>query len=401
MGVSETFRLAYSTFAQIASAFFYEGDVRITGELDIFGKKLAIGEEVAYIVVKRNVSQRSTRMAVTIKDIARKLNISVSTVSYALNGGPRPVPAAVKEQVLEAAKELNYRPNRLAKSMVTGRSNTVGIVPPVVSEDAFLSPYLQLALNGIVNKAAELHQDVLLYTRYNLSEHEEFLSNLVDGRVDGIMFIAPQMDQETIELATSLHLPCVSVSGVPLKGVLSFCSANGTGIRQALDHLWDLGHRKIGHLAGRLDMQDALVRLQAYQEFLKEKGLVYREDWVGMGQFLIEGGYEATKRILAMEDRPTALLCANDEMAVGALRAGHEAGLKMPEELSVVGFDGSPSAIHVYPTLTTVRQPIGEMGQAAMQALYDLIEGREVGGNQVFETELIIRGSTLSNGEQS
>lgn len=333
-------------------------------------------------------------MAATIKDIAKKLNISVSTVSYALNDGPRPVPALVKQQVLETAKELNYRPNRLAKSMVTGRSNTIGIVPPVVSENAFLSPYLQLALNGIVNKAAELHQDILLYTRYNLSDHEDFLSALVDGRVDGILFIAPQMDQATIELATSLHLPCVSVSGVPVKGVLSYSSANSEGIRQAMDHLWELGHRKIGHLAGRLDMQDAIVRLQAYQDFLKEKGLAYREEWVGMGQFVIEGGYEATKRILELDDRPTALLCANDEMAVGALRAGHEAELKLPDDLSVVGFDGSPSAHHVYPTLTTVRQPTGEMGQAAMQALFDLIEGRDAGENKVFETELIVRGST-------
>ncbi len=378
----------------ICKKFLNEGGrVSLLGNSKFFRKNLHL-EKKLRIVRERETFRERILMAATIKDIAKKLNISVSTVSYALNDGPRPVPALVKQQVLETAKELNYRPNRLAKSMVTGRSNTIGIVPPVVSENAFLSPYLQLALNGIVNKAAELHQDILLYTRYNLSDHEDFLSALVDGRVDGILFIAPQMDQATIELATSLHLPCVSVSGVPVKGVLSYSSANSAGIRQAMDHLWELGHRKIGHLAGRLDMQDAIVRLQAYQDFLKDKGMAYREDWVGMGQFVIEGGYEATKRILAMGDRPTALLCANDEMAVGALRAGHEAGLKLPDDLSVVGFDGSPSAIHVYPTLTTVRQPIGEMGQAAMSALFDLIEGRDAGENKVFETELIVRGST-------
>lgn len=340
-------------------------------------------------------------MAATIKDIARKVNVSVSTVSYALNGGPRSVPDEVRDRVLEAARELNYRPNRLARSMVTGRSQTIGVVPPVIGTNAFLSPYLHLAINGIANVADELHQDVLLFTRSGTTDNEELLSILVDGRVDGVIFIAPQMNRKTVELATSLHLPCVTVSGVPLEGVLSFCADNQTGMQDALQHLYDLGHRKIGHITGRLDHQDAILRLQGYQQFLEQNGLPYREEWVEMGQFVIEGGQKAAARLFDLPDSPTAIMCANDEMAVGVYAEAYQRGMKIPDDISVVGFDATPSSAHVFPALTTVRQPIGELGQAAMKSLFDLIEGRVPTDPTVLSTELLVRASTSSPKEDN
>lgn len=333
-------------------------------------------------------------MAATIKDIARRLNISVSTVSYALNGGPRPVPADVRDRVLSVAKELNYRPNRVARSMITGRSHTIGVIPPVVTRDAFLSPYLHLALNGIVNEAGKLHQDILIFTRYDESEREEAITAILDGRVDGVVFVSPHQRLVSLEVATSRHLPCVTVSGAPIDGVLAFTADNEAGTELALQHLYDLGHRKIGYIAGRLDMQDAMNRLQAYQRFLYEKGLPYRDRWVSKGQFEIEGGRRAMAELLGQDEAPTAVACGNDEMAIGAMLCAFDRGLKIPQDVSIVGFDDTPSSQHVYPALTTVRQPMGQLGSAALRALFDLIEGRQPSGPNVLSTELIVRGST-------
>lgn len=333
-------------------------------------------------------------MAATIKDIAKQLNISVSTVSYALNGGPRSVPDDIRESVLRVAKELNYRPNRVARSMVTGKSDTIGVVPPEVTDNVFLSPYLHLALNGIINEAGRQHQDVLLFTRCSEVDRDELASILVDGRVDGVIFIAPHFSEKSVELAASLHSPCATVSGVPLDGVLSFSVDNESGVASAMGHLYELGHRKIAHIAGRLDMQDALVRLQAYQAFLRNHHISYREEWVGMGQFTIEGGRRAMAQLLALPEPPTAVFCANDEMALGALFEAHSRQVRVPEDISIVGFDMTPGSENVYPGLTTVRQPIGELSAAAVRALKALIDGKEPQEPTVFQTELIIRQST-------
>lgn len=333
-------------------------------------------------------------MAATIKDIAKRLNISVSTVSYALNGGPRRVPEEVRDRVLAIAKELDYRPNRVARSMVTGRSDTIGIVPPEVSENLFLSPYLHLALNGVFNEAGRLHQDVLLFTRYSETERDEMSSMLVDGRVDGVIFIAPHFSERAIELATSIHTPCVSVSGSPLEGVHTFCVDNESGVMLALQHLYDLGHRKIAQISGRLDMHDAIVRLQAYQAFLRSKRIPYREEWVAMGQFMIEGGRRAMNQLLSLPDPPTAVFCANDEMAIGALMEAYACNKRVPEDISIVGFDGSSDTEHVFPTITTVKQPISDLGGAAVRALKSLIDGKVPEDSPVFPAELIVRAST-------
>jgi len=257
-----------------------------------------------------------------------------------------------------------------------------------------VSPVVNLSGNGVPTEAGRLHQDILLFTRYRETDQDEMLSTILDGRVDGVIFIAPFFTAKTVELATSLHLPCVTISGAPLDGVTSFSIHNETGMSKALEHLYSLGHRRIAHIAGRLDMQDSLLRLQAYRSFLHDKKLMYRDEWVAKGQFLIEGGRKAMHELMNLPLRPTAVACANDEMAIGAILATHDLGIKVPDVVSITGFDGSPESAYAYPPLTTVRQPTGELGQAALRAVISLIEGLETPETTIFETDLIVREST-------
>jgi LacI family transcriptional regulator len=331
-------------------------------------------------------------VAVTIKDIARELNISVSTVSYALNGGPRSVPEEVKARVLKTAQALGYRPNRVARSMVTGRSYTLGIVLPDRGLDVLLSPYLRVAMNAIVNEAGRLHHDILLYTRHAKTDAEQMMSTILDGRVDGVLFVAPHSTHATLEQAATLHMPCVAISGAQVDKVISFSSCNKSGVNSAMQHLYDLGHHRIAHIAGQLDMLDAIERMTAYQEFLYEKRIPYRDEYVQKGSFYIAGGCRAAHQLLALKDRPTAIFCANDEMGIGAIQACQESGLRVPEDMSVVGFDDAGG--YVSPALTTVRQPVHQLCTAAVDALVNLIEGRPAPTQTEFETELIVRAST-------
>lgn len=338
-------------------------------------------------------------MAVTIKDIAERLQISVSTVSYALNGGPRNVPAEVRERVLAMARELNYRPNRIARSMITGRCQTIGVVPPEVTADVFLSPYLHAVLNAIANEAGNLSQDILIYTRYHETERDDMVSILLDGRVDGVIFIAPHYSHKSIEVAAGLHIPTVAISGTPVEGVASFTVDNVGGMRMAMQHLYDLGHRQIAHIAGRTDMPDAILRMEAYRAFLLEKGLPAREEWIRFGDFTIEGGQSSLRALMDLDSRPTAITCGNDEMAIGALHECLRMGIRVPEEISIIGFDMSPASSQAVLPLSTIRQPIAEMSVAAVQALIGFIENKARPETTILRTELIARATTAAPGE--
>jgi LacI family transcriptional regulator len=333
-------------------------------------------------------------MAATIKDIAKRLNISVSTVSYALNDGPRSVPSEVKQRVLEVAQEMQYRPNRVARNLVTRRSYTIGIVPSEASNDIVLSPYLQNSLNGIVNTAEVRHYDVLFFTRYDQQETREMTNVLLDGRADGLIFLAPPTHAPVLDLVAEYGIPHVVIAGESRTSSPHFGVDNTGGVRLAMDHLWNLGHRKIAHICGRLHMEDGLVRQNAYRGYLQSRGLSLRDDWTVPGDFTIEGGHEAMKRVLDNSDRPTAVFCANDEMAVGAVRAAHEAGLNVPDDLSVVGFDNVSLSAVFLPAITTVRQPVQELASEATAALISLIEGEESIASKILSTELIVRDST-------
>lgn len=341
--------------------------------------------------VSRNVSEEL--LAATIKDIARKLNISTSTVSYALNGGPRPVPEDIRLKVIETAKELQYRPNRIARSLITRRSYTIGVVPTAASENLGYTPYFQGCVNGILNEAERLDQDVLIFTRYDTKNAEKLADSLLDGRVDGAIFLAPETGSEVFDFVESHDIPFVVLSSEhPTAPVFNI--DNRGGVRVLVDHIVSLGHKKIAHIAGLPKHIDGIERKEAFIEAMACHGLEVPESMIVQGNFTTEGGYDAATNLFATKDLPTAIFAANDESAAGAIRAARENGLMVPDDVSIVGFDDAPVSSMTYPTITTIRQPWEEMSRAGLRVLVEMIEGHDPCPPQPFQTSLILRAST-------
>ena len=331
-------------------------------------------------------------MAATIKDIARMLNISISTVSYALNDGPVNVNEDIKRKVLETAKELGYRPNRIARSLASGKSMILGVASFEMSEYVVTSAHFQGCLKGIVTVAKRLGYDILLYT-HDAQDQDELVSLVTDGRVDGLIAIAPFVDSGVIARVTEGNVPVTILSGLGTTGTPTFNCDNRQGVRLAIEHLIGLGHSKIAHIAGADTMSDSRERTASFTDLLEEHGIPVRQDWIVGYGFDTEVSYKAALGLLAGPGCPSAIVCASDDNAAGVYRAAWELGINIPDELSVVGFDDSQVSEVLAPRLTSVRQPLQAMGAAATRALLALFEKHEV-SSQLFETELIVRQST-------
>jgi DNA-binding LacI/PurR family transcriptional regulator len=330
-------------------------------------------------------------MAATLKDIADHLNLSISTVSYALNGGPKPVSTAVRESVIRKAAELGYRPNRIAKSLVTRRTYTLGVVPVAVDVDFLLYPNVLFALNGIFNAAAQTRQDLMIFTAHDRNKSNAIAHDLLDSRIDGVVFVCPRSDSEAIKHISQTGLPFTVV----LDGSISphFTMDNAAGAKMALQHLYDLGHRLIAHVSGDFGIEDGVIRHRAYLEFMRDHELEIHPGYVIPGNYWLTAGFAAGRKYVDLKPRPTAVFCANDGMAIGFLDAMAEYGLECPKDVSVIGFDDAPPG-GPSPVLTSIRQPLGEMAAAAVHALVRQIETGIVPESRQFGPTLIVRSST-------
>ncbi|HLO97508.1 MAG TPA: LacI family DNA-binding transcriptional regulator, partial [Fimbriimonas sp.] len=246
----------------------------------------------------------------TIKDIAKKANVSVSTVSYALNGGPRNVPAEVRERIFQIAKELEYRPNSLAKSMVTGRTNVLGIVAPEVVNDMAASPFFAQVLNAIVNECETSGHDVLIFTRISALNSNESIFSLIDGRCDGLIFIAPNEDSHGVTFLSKIGFPHVVING-ECPGTSAFNVNNEIGMHTIVDHLVSLGHTNIAHIAGPRKLVDANERRAAFSKRMAHHGHTPKEDDILIGDFNQAAGLELGLDLLNRKSPPTAICCGN------------------------------------------------------------------------------------------
>jgi DNA-binding LacI/PurR family transcriptional regulator len=251
-------------------------------------------------------------------------------------------------------------------------------------------------MNGIINQAEELGYDVILYTRYDQSQVEEMANALSDGRTDGFICLSPPIGSKLVDILTECRVPFVATSTLHHPDAVCYNCDNERGVRQAVSYLASLGHKKIGHISGRPKLEDSQIREKAYREEMAILGLTIDPNWVQCGDFHHDQGGEAFRLMMESSNPPTAIFAANDEMGVGAIKAAWEMGLKLPDDMSIIGFDDIPLAQYSQPSLTTVHQPVQQIGSAALSGLVELIEGSTSVETVCFPTSLVVRQSVAS-----
>lgn len=325
----------------------------------------------------------------SIKDVAERAGVSVATVSRVLNHDPR-VKAHLRQRVLEAVAELDYHPSRIARGM---RNQTVAVIGLIISD--IQNPFFTALVRAVEDVAYSHQYTVILCNSDEDPQKEQLYARVLIGeRVSGVI-IVPTC-QEACHLLLKRGLPLVVVDR-KLPGVKadSVTLDNTAGAYAATRHLIQLGHTRIGLVSAPLHVSVGLERRLGYEKAMLEAGLPLDETLIRTGDFKETGGYRATKDLLRLDPRPTAIFVVNNLMTTGALQAIHELGLRIPEDLSVVGFDDMPWLSLLTPPLTAVRQPVYEIGRAAAQLLFERINLDTVGPNReiVLQPELIVRGS--------
>lgn len=330
--------------------------------------------------------------AYTSVDVARRVGVSQSTVSLVLSDKAEGrVSPETREAVLRACRELGYRPNAAARSLKLGRANAVAIVVPNASHP-FFAPMFQ----GASRAARERGYAVVLVDAENSRDWQQVIVDTLGAHsLDGIVLQHAPEGLDLMGLAGKVALMEADAPGIPS---LHLDVEGGT--RAAVEHLVSLGHERIAHVAADLSIESFRIRRDAYRRTLEESGLPvpdgYEERAAGdAGPFTVEGGRAAVLRLLALPEPPTAIFCSDDLFAVGAYKAAREVGLRIPQDLSVVGFDDLAVATMVEPELTSVRIPPEEMGAGAVTLLLDHLEGGSADGPAAkIPLELVVRGST-------
>jgi DNA-binding LacI/PurR family transcriptional regulator len=325
-------------------------------------------------------------MSVSIKDIAKAASVSPSTVSRALSDHPR-ISLETKERIRRLATEMGYSPSAVARSLVTQRTSIISLAMAWVSD-----PLLAQVVRGIEDTALEHGYTVILSSFYGDPNRErEVLSTFRERRVDGIIIKSSCFDTYPHSLLSQFGLPIVLINRPEY--IYSVSTNNLHGGRLATEYLLDLGHSQIGYIAAEIGRRTNLDRLKAYKEALRGRGIAFDPALVAMGDGYARGGKEAMHRLLALPSPPTAVFCYNDLTAIGAALAVREAGLQVPDEISLLGFDDIELATYCHPPLTTVRQPAYELGHQAMEMVLDLMVDGQKATRVMLKGELVVRES--------
>jgi DNA-binding LacI/PurR family transcriptional regulator len=321
-------------------------------------------------------------------DVARLAGVSHQTVSRVLNDHPS-VRRETRERVLSAMRELDYRRNSAARTLVTRRSQTLGIVS---FDTTLIGP--SYMVYSIERAAREAGYFVSVASARSLDENAfaEAINRLREQAVEGIVAVAPMESALAALVRVPRDIPLVGVAIGEAAGVPMAAVDNHAGAKAATAHLLDLGHRTVHHISGPVDWPEAHERTTGWQEALEAVDAGAPRPMTG--DWRPGSGYAAGK-VLARDPDVTAVFCANDQMALGALRALHEAGRSVPADVSVVGFDDIPEAAYLLPPLTTVRQDFNDLGRHSMKLLVEQIEtGTRSESHARFAPQLVVRDST-------
>lgn len=335
------------------------------------------------------------RKQVTSRDVAKLAGVSRTTVSFVLNNVPGvKISEETRQRVLEAARRLDYYPTAAARSLASGRTRRIGLVlgegQKRLSADAFLPTFLQ----GVTASVRRREYLLVLQMAEDVPTYEAYARLIREQQVDGLILSGPRSDDPLVPQLVAEAFPLI------LHGRLNGCSApyvdvdNQAGAYQATGHLLSLGHRRIGFISNApLAYSGAQERFMGYRQALAEHNIPVDPDLVRIAAFLPDTGRRAMEELLSLPQPPTAVFAASDVVALGAMSASHAVGLRIPDDMAVVGFDDIFLAGHARPPLTTIRVPAYGLGWTAAEVLIALIEGDEEVSSVTLETELVIRES--------
>lgn len=332
---------------------------------------------------------------ITIKDIAKLGGVSIATVSKIINGKDHDIGEATKKRIELIMKEENYVPNRLARSLVTKKTKTIGLVIPDIT-----NPFFPEIVRGAEDKAQEEGYSIFFCNSDDsLEKEEKYIQNLMEKMVDGIIFTASSKRITEGELLSNANIPMVLVDRqIESKNIrTSILVDNKEGAKIAIKHLIELGHKKILHLTGPKEARITQARLEGYKETLEESKIDIDENLIQFGEYKMGSGYEGILDILNRNIDFTAIFCGNDMIALGVMKALKEKKIKVPKDISIVGFDDIYVSSLIHPSLTTISQPKYQMGYKAVAVMIDILEGRiQSHENMILMPELKIRETTLN-----
>ncbi|MGC4946410.1 LacI family DNA-binding transcriptional regulator [Streptomyces sp. DT224] len=331
----------------------------------------------------------------TLEEVAARAGVGRGTASRVINGSPR-VSAHTREAVEAAVAELGYVPNRAARALAGNRTDAVALVVPESESRFFAEPYFSDIVRGVGAALADTEMQLLLTLVGSDRERRRLAQYLTAHRVDGVLLVSVHADDPLPDLLEQLGMPAV-MNGrrSAAESLSSVDSDNFEGARGAVEHLASRGRRSIATITGRLDVYASQSRLDGYRQAVHDAGLEPDERLIAPADFTEEGGAQAMRDLLARRPDVDAVFAASDVMAAGARQVLREAGRRIPDDVALIGFDDSAVARHMDPALTSVRQPIEEMGRAMTSVLLDMIAGENADRAQiVLPTELVVRDSS-------
>jgi LacI family transcriptional regulator len=342
----------------------------------------------------------SRQKRVTNRDVARLAGVSTAVVSYVVNKGPRSTSPELRERVLEAIKTLGYHPSAMARGLRGQRSQTIGfVVNDYFPLAVFISAYSAGVLTGLIDQLKQQHYYLLVYPIEIGEDLSSFELLLRSGRLDGVVVRLVQdspASDRLLRIVAASKTPCVCIERpvIPRFPFLSVTTDDAAGAEQAMQYLVAQGHRRIGYIHGDLRYASAQTRLESYKRVLSANGLSLDDRLIRGRSWTSADAAAAMRDLLSLDEPPTAIFAASDELARSAINVLREQSLRVPHDMAVVGFDDMPLAREMTPALTTVRIPMLEMGRTAADLLLQQIDQPDIPTESVvMQTELIRRGT--------
>ena len=342
-------------------------------------------------------------MSITLRDVAEKANVSPSTVSRILNNKESKIPISeeTRQRVLQAAQDVGYKPNMAARHLAQRQSFAlIGAIVPKTVPAVLAHPFYMLVLHGIAQHCQEKEYAVAIY--FVDTDQEEMVASvyprIANIPADGFILTSVKSNDRLVPRFQADNIPFVQIGRTPEPDQMPphFVDVdNYGGAITAVTHLIERGHQKIATITGPQDMAAGIDRLRGFQDRLQQAHITPPSSWIAIGDFEPESGYDAMLQILnAPEGLPTAVFAASDSMADGAYKAIYERGLRIPEDIAMIGFDDNKMYTNNIPPLTTMRQPISQLGENAADLLLQLLNDTALADHLILQPELVLRQST-------